>query len=344
MKNQKSFDTKRRSFLKLSGLLGIGAAASALMPAENAEAFLFNRKEYKVTKTRLAMGTFVSITAIHSSRDQAEQVIGEAFDEIERLNLLLTRFGRNSPVSELNTTGKLEYMPQEVSELVASSLYYYRNTGGAFDITVTPLVDLYKKSFSEGKQPTDDQIEGVLKNIGCNNLRLAGNGLTFNRPGMAITLDGIAKGYIVDQVSGLLQRKEVINHLINAGGDIRTSGTAAKGRAWKVAVQDPSKNKEYPDVFEMNDGAVATSGNYEIYYDNEKLFHHIVNARTGLSPHLSASVTVKASTVMEADALSTSVFVLEPEDGIRFINSQMDCECLVITNTGEMKKSKGWLV
>lgn len=344
MKNQKSFDKKRRSFLKLSGLLGIGVASSALLPTENAEAFLFNRKEYKVSKTRIAMGTYVSITAIHPSRDEAEQVIGEAFEEISRLNLLLTRFDNSSPVAELNTTGKLEHMPPEVSELLARSLYYYQSTGGAFDITVAPLVDLYKQSFSAGKKPSARQIEAVLENIGTNKLHVAGNGLAFGRPEMGITLDGIAKGYIVDQVSDLLYKQGVTNHLINAGGDIRTSGTAAKGRAWKVAVQDPAKKREYPDVIELRNGAVATSGNYEVFYDKEKLFHHIVDARTGISPQVSASVTVTASTVMDADALSTSVFVMEPEEGIRFIDSQMDCECLVITNAGEIKGSGGWVI
>lgn len=344
MKNTKSLDKKRRSFLKLSGLLGVGVAASALLPAEKSEAFLFNKKEYKVTKTRLAMGTYVSITAIHPSRDEAEQVIGEAFDEIDRLNLVLSRFDKNSPVTELNTTGTIEHMESEISEPVARALYYYQHTGGAFDITVAPLVDLYKQSFAAGKQPSEAQIKAVLSNIGSSNLRISGKSLSLGRPEMSITLDGIAKGYIVDQASELLHRKGVNNHLINAGGDIRTSGAAAQGRSWKVAVQDPAKKKEYPDIIEMKDGAVATSGNYEVFYDNEKLFHHIVNAKTGLSPHVSASVTVMASTVMDADALSTSVFVMEPEAGIRFIDSQMDCECLVITNAGEMKASKGWVI
>lgn len=344
MKNQELFDKKRRSFLKLSGLLGLGAVSTTLLPAEKAEAFLFNGKEFKVTKTRLAMGTFVSMTAIHPSRDEAEQVIGEAFEEIDRLNLLLTRFEDASPVTELNTIGKIEYMPKEVSELVGRSLYYNKATGGAFDITVKPLIDLYKESFSHDKQPTEAEISAVLNNIGSEKMRFHGKGVEFIKPEMGITLDGIAKGFIVDQASELLQRKGVANHLINAGGDIRTSGTAAKGRAWTVAIQDPAKSKDYPDVIQLGNGAIATSGNYEVFYDKEKLFHHIVDAKTGLSPQASASVTVTASTVMDADALSTSVFVMEPESGIKFINSQMDCECLVITTDGKMKTSTGWTV
>lgn len=341
---QNHFDQKRRSFLKLSGLLGLGAVSAAVLPAENAEAFLFGKKEYKVTKTRLVMGTFVAMTAIHPSRDEAEQAIGLAFEEIDRLNAMLTHYEKSSSVGSFNSKGKLENAPQEVLDLVARSLYYNQETGGAFDITVKPLVDLYKNSFANNHTPTDSEIERTLKLVGSENLHYHGGTLAFRNSEMGITLDGIAKGFIVDKASEVLTANGVANHLINAGGDIRTNGTAEKGKAWTVAVQDPSKKKEYPDIITMNDGAIATSGNYEIYYDNEKLFHHIVNGRTGHSPQLSSSVTVVASTVMDADALATSVFVMEPKAGLRFIQTQPSTECLVIDKNGLLSKSAGWQV
>jgi FAD:protein FMN transferase len=345
MKNSETpFDQKRRSFLKLSGLLGLGAASAALLPAEKAEAFFFGPKEYKVTETRLAMGTFVAMTAIHPSRDEAEQAIGLAFEEIERLNAMLTHYEARSAIGSFNAAGKLEHAPQEVLELVARSLYYNRETGGAFDITVKPLIDLYKNSFAGNHTPTDSEIDRTLKLVGSDKLRFQSGSLQFSGSDMAITLDGIAKGYIVDKASEVLRVNGVTNHLINAGGDIRSSGLAAKGKAWTVAVQDPAKTKEYPDIITMKDGAIATSGNYEIYYDNEKLFHHIINSKTGYSPHLSSSVTVIAPTVMDADALATSVFVMEPVLGVQFINSQPDCECFIINKDGDISHSKGWQV
>jgi thiamine biosynthesis lipoprotein len=159
---------------------------------------------------------------------------------------------------------------------------------------------------------------------------------------MAITLDGIAKGYIVDQAAALLAKNNINNFLINAGGDIRTKGQRQDRKPWAIAIQDPHKKKQYPDIIQMSDGAVATSGNYEVYFDQEKMFHHIVNPRTGMSPHADASVSVIAPTTMEADALSTSVFVMEPMEGIRFIDSLPRYECLILSTTGKMKKSKGW--
>jgi thiamine biosynthesis lipoprotein len=92
----------------------------------------------------------------------------------------------------------------------------------------------------------------------------------------------------------------------------------------------------------MTSGAIATSGNYEVYFDREKMFHHIVNPKTGMSPDLSASVSVLADTAMNADALSTSVFVMKPAAGIRLIDSIPSCECLVVSRTGKMFKSPGW--
>ncbi len=335
-------DQKRRSFLKLSGLLGLGVASAALLPSEKAEAFFFGPNEYKVTETRLAMGTFVAMTAIHSSRDEAEQAIGLAFEEIDRLNAMLTNFVKSSPIGSFNATGKLEQAPQEVLELVARSLYFNRETGGAFDITVKPLVDLYKNSFAKSHIPTESEIDRTIKLVGSEKLVYRSGSLQFTGSEMGITLDGIAKGYIVDKASVVLRANGVANHLINAGGDIRTSGLASKGKAWTVAIQDPAKLKEYPDIITMKDGAIATSGNYEIYYDKEKLFHHMINSKTGHSPQLSSSVTVIAPTVMDADALATSVFVMEPAAGVQFINNQPDCECFVISKDGVNTRSKGW--
>ncbi len=342
MKSSNMCDQKRRSFLKLSGLLGLGAASATLLPAEQAEAVLFGKKNYKVSKTRLAMGTFVAMTAIHPSRDEAENAIGQAFEEIDRLSSLLSRYDGNSPVSELNEAGVLANGNQEVLELVARSLYYHRETNGAFDITVKPLIDLYKESSAAGKTPSESQVQAVLKLVGTEHIRFESGNIRLGRANMGITLDGIAKGYIVDRASQLLSDKGIASHLINAGGDIRTSGAAQGGKPWTVAIQDPAKKKAYPDVLRMTDGAIATSGNYEVYYDKEKMFHHIVDSRTGMSPALSTSVTVKANTVMDADALSTSVFVMQPKAGVRFINSQPGCECYVIQENGKTAQSAGW--
>jgi len=326
----------------MCGILGLGSAATALLPVEQAEALLFGKNEYKVSETRLLMGSFVAITALHACRDQAQNAIGLAWEEIDRLSSLLSRHDSRTPVAELNRTGSLAGAPPELLALVDRSLHYHRLTNGAFDITVQPLVDLFKDRFNAGNRPTEAEITDLLPHIGAEHLHVSGGSISFNRSGMGITLDGIAPGYIVDRVSALLSQNGVANHLINASGDIRTSGTAVKGAPWTVAIQDPAKGQDYPDVLTLGSGAVSTSGNYEIYYDKEKLFHHIVDAKTGHSPILATSVTTVAANVMEADALATSLMVLPPDDGLRLVNSQPGCECFVIGRDNKTSQSAGW--
>jgi thiamine biosynthesis lipoprotein len=333
----------RRSFLRLSGMLGVGLASTGIIPA-TAEAVKFNRKMYKVSRTRLAMGTFVSMTLVHTSKDKAEEAMGLAFEEIDRLTLCMSRFDDRTAVAQLNKEGFLKDVPPEVAEVVARAMDYYRKSHGAFDMTVKPIVDLFKKSFKngEGIRPDEAELDKALDLVGSDKIELTGHTIRFRRPGMGITLDGIAKGYIVDRASGVVKGHGIENHLINAGGDIRTIGVRKDRKPWTVAIQDPSKKKKYPDIIHMTNGAIATSGNYEVYFDREKMFHHIVDPKTGLSPKLSASVSVLADTAMEADALSTSVFVMNPTAGTRFINSLPACECLVLGREGKRVKSQGW--
>jgi thiamine biosynthesis lipoprotein len=333
----------RRSFLKLSGLLGLGVASAGLVPIP-AEAVKFNEKLYKVSKTRLAMGTVVSMTLIHSSRDKAEEAMGRAFGEIDRLTGLMSRFDEATAVAQLNREGYLKGIPPEVTQVIGRALDYHRVSRGAFDITVKPVVDLFKEKFGGTKKtaPTEKELKRALELVDARQIEIKDRTVRFRTPGMGITLDGIAKGYIVDRASGILSEHGIENHLINAGGDIRTMGTRLDRKPWTVAVQDPQKKRHYPDIIHMRDGAVATSGDYEIYFDREKMFHHIVNPGTGRSPELTASVSVVADTTMEADALSTSVFVMSPEKGAAFINTLPRCECLVIAKDGGQVKSGGW--
>lgn len=332
----------RREFLQLSGMMGIGLIASAVIPP-SAEAVKFNRKLYKISETRLAMGTFVSMTLLHPSRDQAEKSMGDAFEEMNRLNSEMSRFDQRTAVAQLNHEGYLKDVPPDIKRVLKGASSYYRLSNGAFDVTVKPVVDLLKKRFAEtNSPPREKEIQKALELVDGSSVRFDNGGIRFAKPEMGITLDGIAKGYIVDRAADVLSKYGIENYLINAGGDIRTMGRRQDGKPWTVAVQDPQKKQQYPDKIQMTKGAVATSGNYEVYFDREKMFHHIVNPMTGLSPEANVSVSVLAGTAMDADALSTSIFVMAPEKGIGFVNALSGCECLVISKRNGVLRSKGW--
>lgn len=334
----------RRSFLKMSGLLGMGLVSTGIVPVPT-EAVKFNKKVYKVSRTELEMGTMVSMTLIHPSKDQAEEAMDLAYKEIKRLTGLMNRFENHTAIGILNLEGVLIDVNPEVLEVVARALDYFRLTRGAFDISVKPIIDLFQEKLGKNlnQYPNERELNEVLHRVGSEYIQMNGRTIRFKKSGMGITLDGIAKGYIVDMASSVLLRCNIANHLINAGGDIRAVGARQDKKPWTVAIQDPHNKGQHSDAIHLSDAAVATSGNYEVYFDREKLFHHIVNPTTGHSPYIGASVSVVAPTTMAADALSTSVFVMNPKKGTRFINSLPRCESFIITRSNRKIRSAGWM-
>lgn len=336
----------RRHFLKACGLLGAGVIAGGVIQS-TFDVVSLGRGLKKVSQTRLAMGTYVTVTAIDESRDQAEQAIGCAFEKMDRLVAIFNRYDAATPLCLLNRDGFIADPPPELVAVVNQSKDFNVLSRGAFDPTVKPLVDLFDKRFAQADAtpPSATDIQHALELIGTDAVECSSERIGFARPEMGITLDGIAKGFIVDKMSNLLSRQGVANHLINAGGDIRTRGSALSNKPWVVAVEDPKKTGDYPDFIEMNDGAVATSGSYEIYYDREKVFHHIVNPKTGRSPQESVSATVRARSVMEADALATALFVMKPENAVQFVHDlpkSLQAKCLILNSDGKRFQSSGW--
>jgi thiamine biosynthesis lipoprotein len=334
---------KRRDFLKVSGIIGLGLTTCPL-GASLAEAVRFDKGLYKVSKSMLGMGTIVSITVLNPSKDQAEEAIAIAFEEIERLSKLMSRFDASTPVAQLNRDGFLKEVPPELFFVIKRSMYYHQISNGLFDITVKPLLDLFAQSFKDrkGVLPRAEEITELLELVDTELISLSGKTIVFKKDGMGITLDGIAKGLIVDKAVEKLMVKGINHALLNAGGDIRAIGDKGNNKPWKIAIQDPLKRKDYPDVVAITNRSIATSGNYEVFFDQEKIFHHIVNPKTGLSPLISVSVSVQAPTAMEADALSTALFILGPALGTRLIDSIPSCESLTVTRNKKKIKSNGW--
>jgi thiamine biosynthesis lipoprotein len=331
----------RRTFLKACGAFAVGAVGGGVLQA----VFKVVKTDIgllSVSQTRLAMGTFVNISVFDGSRERAQEAIGRAFEEIDRLIAILSRHDSSTPLSVLNGEGKLSDAPRELVDVIERSLDFHRLSRGAFDVTVKPVVDLFRQNNGSHPVATPEDIGAALNRVGSDKLEVNRGSVRFAVDGMGMTLDGIAKGYIVDRASSVLSTHGIHNHLINAGGDIRALGRPSARAAWRVAVQDPKKKGNYPEVIHLTNGAVATSGSYEVFFDRERVFHHVVDPRTGLSPRHSDSVSVIADTVMEADALSTSVFVMSPAEGIRLIDSLPRRECLVLGEHGETYRSKGW--
>lgn len=331
----------RRSFLKYSGLLGAGLLVPGFVPVS--ESVAFDRRLYKITRTRLTMGTFAAITLMHPSRAKADEAIGMAFAEMDRVGRLMDRYQPASPVGTLNRDGFAAELPPEVVAVLSRSVQFHRISQGAFDVTVKPLVDLYKDHFAiYHTPPSGQQINEALDRVDSRAIRFNNNSVRFEKEGMGITLDGIAKGYIVDCGIDVLLKNKVRHGLINAGGDIRVIGGRDGKTPWSVAIQNPDKDGENNHKITMINGAIATSGNYEVYFDREKLYHHIMNPQIGIPAPELKSVTVLAGNAMDADALSTAVFVAGTNAGKALIEALPGTECLLMGSRGDRSVSSRW--
>lgn len=328
---------------KLAALSDMGLERVEVLPVTT-EAYRVEPRAFKVGISRPAMSTLVSVTALHSSRDTIEEAIGRAFGEMDRLIALLSRFEPSSAVSVLNQQGRLTDVPPELDHIVSSALEYHRRSRGSFDVTVQPLVDLLKATVEAGQTsgPSPDRLLDALECVGSQHLNAAPGSIRFERDGMGVTLDGIAKGYIVDRIAAVLGQHGIERYLVNAGGDIRCAGTKQGGQPWTVAVQDPAKRGDFPARLRIRTGALATSGGYERFFDRAGASHHIVDTRTGRSPDRGLSVTVLAPTAMAADALATAAFVMDPRDGVALIDGFPRCECLIVETDGRQRVSRGW--
>ena len=341
----------RRTVLRALGILGLGAAlplpalAAAPAPAiRMADVARTADKRYKMSETRLLMGTFVAVTLLHESKDGAAQAMDRAFGEIERLSAVFDRHRPDTPVAELNRGGRLTDVAPELRAVMNKAVDFGRLSSGAFNVTVLPVVELFRSHANPGgrMELSERELSEALELVHLPSVRMTKREIRFDRPGMGVTLDGIGKGFIVDAASDVLARHGAADHLINAGGDMRARGERAPGQPWKVAVEDPHQRGDYPAVLHLRDAAVATSGGYEVFFDADHRHHHIIDPRTAHSPNQSVSVTVTAPTVMEADALATSVFVMAPKKGVRFVDQLPGKECLLLGKSGAKVTSTHW--
>lgn len=331
----------RRKFLTLGGTAGLSLAVLSL--PISCDAVQFSDRLSKVSMSKVGMGTFINVTTLHPSQDSAEKAISLAYEEIERLSSLLSRHDPSSSVSILNTKGILTELPPELFHVLKASKHYNHISQGAFDITVLPVLDLYEESFkSTNNPPSSSELENVLSRVSSDHIDLNANAVSFAKPDMKITLDSIAKGYIIDRAMDVLKQHGIKHALINAGGDIAVHGGTQRGAPWKIAIQDPKHKNRRIEVVEVTDGAIATSGNYEVYFDEEKVYHHLISPLS-LEPIKNInSTTVRARTVMEADALATTIFVLGKEQGIKLINDTRWVEGFIVDTFGKKFTSESW--
>ncbi|MBW6519224.1 MAG: FAD:protein FMN transferase [ANME-2 cluster archaeon] len=334
------YDQHRRILISLLALIIVTTTVFMIFT------YFFNEpgdeRNVKVTtQNRQAMGTIVTIET--SGPDAgALDAINSAFTEIDQIENLMSTYDPESEISILNTQGTLSNVSEDFIYVIERSIYYGDISNGAFDITIKPILDLWKSKINAGEFPTGQDINETLLLVNYSNISITDNTVSFKIEEMSITVDGIAKGYAVDQAVAVLKESGYESGFVNAGGDGMYFGKKPDGTKWKVGLRNPENKSESLVVMEISDMAVATSGNYERYFNESARLSHISDPRTGYSSEGLMSATVIASSAMEADTLATAVFVLGPDDGLEIIENSENTECFLITPEGQILTSSGF--
>ncbi len=297
---------------------------------------------------QLLMDTDVTLQLYAGNAGKAGRVKKQLFEEMERLEQLLSYTDSSSDVMKINrAAGKsaVQVSPETV-EVIHCSLSYADLCGGAYDPTIGPLLEIW--GFQEGRcrVPAPEEIEekGSLVDYNLVEIDAVEGKIFLPHSGMALDLGGIAKGYIVDRGLELLSRAGIGHALINAGGDIGILGPKPDGSPWRVGVKHPRREGDLIAVIPWSQkGAVVTSGDYERFFEEEGIrYHHILDPGSGYPARDLLSVTVAAPTVVEADALATAIMILGPQRGLALVESLPGVEALLITPELELIISSGF--
>ena len=274
-----------------------------------------------IEKTEQMLGTYATITIIDGNTTKANLAMNDAFEEIKRIEELMSLYSNGSEVAFLNRNGtNWVTLSDDTVYVIKRAEYYSKISNGSFDITCNPLLNLWMvKAKKEKRMPTSAEINDTRELVGYKHLIIDIEGdksrARFDKEGMSITRGGIAKGYAIDCACEKLAKDGIKHALVNIGGDMRAVGDK-NGVPWEIALQNPRNKEEYITIITLDNESVATSGDYERYFfENGRRIHHIINPKTGYSADECISVTIIAKNCVDADAFSTSVFVMEPEKG-----------------------------
>lgn len=311
--------------------------AACVLAAANAAA----GELVRVRDVRMPMGTYMAITVYASDEAAGKKAIAAAFDRVEQVEAVISTWRRKSDASKLiRAAGKPPIVIHpHLYALLARAIEVSEETGGAFDVTAGPLIQLWKRAHRIRRLPPDDVIAAARARVGYRYLRLIlqGRKAQLTRKNMRIDLGAIGKGYSIDQAVAVLRAAGISAALVDAGGDIYALG-APPGRAgWLVGVRDPQQpSRILAKPLLVKDCAAATSGDYEQFVELDgRRFSHILDPRTGWPVEGVSSVTVIAPDATTADAYATAVSVLGPKAAVAFAEKRPHVELLILHKNGD---------
>jgi len=302
----------RRRFLSL-----VAACSAAFVPLTRVRA---GQTPETVVWKGTVLGAAASMTLVHPDRTYALTAIDGCVEEIARLEAIFSLYRADSAIARLNAHGELRAPPHELLELLSFGLALSAQSRGAFDPTVQPLYRLHAEHFAvagaTASGPSPEAIAQVLRRVDFTAVEMRPDRIRLGRPGMAITLNGIAQGYITDRVADRLRAAGFDDVLVDLG-EARALGRHADGHAWRAAVRDPRDPAR--TLFELTLGsgrgaasALATSAGQGTRFGTDPRIHHLFDPHTGHSANHYLCVSVAARRATLADGLSTALSATPP--------------------------------
>ncbi len=295
------------------------------------------------------MDTYVSVT-IYAENEPPDwrAHVRAALDTMRKVEALTTSYDDPSEIGKINlAAGKRALAVNPVvAQLIRVSQEISDRTAGAFDITVWPLSKVWDVKSPTPRVPAENEIEENRKLVDYRKISLDGNQVFLTNIGMGLDLGGIAKGYAVDRAVQVLLDSHYQDFLVEAGGDLRAvAGQLTRGQR-TIWVRHPRRLDDFFAAIKLDEGAVSTSGDYERSFEKDgQRYHHIMNPQTGYPASPAVSVTIIAETSELADATSTAVFVLGPERGMEYIESNSNLAGLIIyQEASDSSRSLKWKI
>lgn len=250
--------------------------------------------------------------------ERAEEAVRAATQEVLRIDQLLSVGISTSDIARLNAEGSGE-VSARTANLLRAGMEIGEGVGGAFDITVYPLMEAWGFTGGGFRVPGEEELRSLLSYVGLDKLSITGNKVTLSE-GAKVDLGGIAKGYTSGRLMEIFADYGVDAALVSLGGNVQTYGRKTNGADWNVAIQNPDKDADYLGILACHDVAVVTSGGYERFFEEGgRTYHHILDPKTGYPANAGLrSVTVVSGDGTLADALSTALYVIGPEKAIAY--------------------------
>ncbi|WFD11330.1 FAD:protein FMN transferase [Tepidibacter hydrothermalis] len=307
-----------------------------------------NKEITPVSRETFALGTIIDFKVYDKDQDKSNQVIDECIERIKDIEKKMSANMDNSEVTNVNKNAGKESVEvsNETMYVAKKSLEYSRITNGKFNLTVYPLVNLWGIGTENARVPSQSEIDQAISNIDYNDAVFdeTENTIYLKRENQGIDLGAIAKGYVGDEIKKIFVKNDIKSAFVNLGGNVMAYETKVDGSKWRIGIQNPLDTRgEYLGVISVKDKSIVTSGNYERYFEQDgKRYHHILDATIGYPADAGLiSTSIITESGIDADALSTSVYLMGLDEGMKLIESIDGVDAIFVTKDKEVYTTSG---